>query len=75
MFFEYATQQINEEAYTGKLHIVGNDNQKFQILSFDDDNEKYIIDDLKWFSEYLADHIGLEKMHPRSRSSESLHSF
>lgn len=61
MVFEYSSQQINEEIYAGKLYLISNDNQKFQILGFDDTNEKYILDDLKWFSEYLADYIGLEK--------------
>ncbi|WP_290696616.1 hypothetical protein [Lacinutrix sp.] len=60
MDFEYSVKQIDEETYEGNLSLIDNDNTKHQILGFDDENEKYIIDDLKWFSEYLIKHTELK---------------
>lgn len=51
--FEYTAEQIDEETYEGNLYLVDNEERKHQILGFDDENEKYVLNDLKWFSEYL----------------------
>ena len=58
--FEYSTEQIDEETYEGNLYLIDKDERKHQILGFDDENEKYVLDDLKWFSEYLLNHVELK---------------
>jgi hypothetical protein len=57
--FEYSVIQISEEIYEGNLYLIDTSNRKHQILGFDDDNEKYVLNDLKWFSEYLTKHTEL----------------
>lgn len=59
--FEYSTTQINDEIYEGTLYLIDNEGRKHQILGFDDENEKYILNDLKWFSEFLIDHVALTR--------------
>ncbi|NRD22731.1 hypothetical protein HNV10_05735 [Winogradskyella litoriviva] len=54
--FSYNAKEINEDLYEGTLYLVDTNNQEHQILGFDDDNEKYVLNDLKWFSEYLTKH-------------------
>ncbi|WP_452225766.1 hypothetical protein [Lacinutrix cladophorae] len=58
--FEYSAEQVGEETYEGNLYLIDKDERKHQILGFDDENEKYVIDDLKWFSEYLIKHTELK---------------
>ncbi|WP_417871721.1 hypothetical protein [Winogradskyella sp.] len=57
--FEYSAEQIDEDSYEGTLFLIDNDERKHQILGFDDENEKYVLNDLKWFSEYLINHVEL----------------
>ncbi|CAL2085798.1 conserved protein of unknown function [Tenacibaculum sp. 190524A02b] len=58
--FEYLSKEIDEETYEGTLYLIDIENIKHQILGFDDENEQYVLNDLKWFSEYLANHVGLK---------------
>ncbi|MCX7549962.1 hypothetical protein [Xanthomarina sp. F2636L] len=58
--FEYFAEQIAEETYEGNLYLIDTEERKHQILGFDDENEKYVLNDLKWFSEYLMNHVGLK---------------
>jgi hypothetical protein len=58
--FEYSAEQIGEETYEGNLYLIDNEERKHQILGFDDENEKYVLNDLKWFSEYLMNHVELK---------------
>jgi len=58
--FEYSAEQIDKETYEGSLYLIDQDDRKHQILGFDDENEKYVLDDLKWFSEYLIRHTELK---------------
>ncbi|OBX18201.1 MULTISPECIES: hypothetical protein [Bizionia] len=57
--FEYTAEQIDEETYEGNLYLIDKKERKHQILGFDDENEKYVLNDLKWFSEYLINHVDL----------------
>ncbi len=59
MDFEYFAEEINEETFEGNLYLVDSDKRKHQILGFDDENEKYVLNDLQWFSDYLKKHVGL----------------
>ncbi|MBI6120117.1 hypothetical protein [Salegentibacter maritimus] len=58
--FEYSAEQIDDETYEGNLYLIDNEERKHQILGFDDENEKYVLNDLKWFSEYLINHVELK---------------
>ncbi|MFS4484406.1 hypothetical protein ACKGJY_15435 [Hyunsoonleella sp. 2307UL5-6] len=58
--FEYSAEQIDEETYEGNLYLIDNEERRHQILGFDDENEKYVLNDLKWFSEYLMKHVELK---------------
>ncbi|WP_417238782.1 hypothetical protein [Bizionia sp.] len=57
--FEYTIEQIDEETFEGNLYLIDNEERKHQILGFDDEDEKYVLNDLKWFSEYLINHVDL----------------
>ncbi|WP_417201095.1 hypothetical protein [Bizionia sp.] len=59
--FEYTIEQIDEETFEGNLYLIDNEERKHQILGFDDEDEKYVLNDLKWFSEYLINHVDLNK--------------
>lgn len=58
--FEYHTHQVDQETFEGNLFLVDMKDRKHQILGFDDENEQYAINDLKWFMQYLQNHLGLE---------------
>ena len=58
--FEYFAEQIDEETYEGNLYLIDKEERKHQILGFDDENEKYVLNDLRWFSEYLINHVELK---------------
>lgn len=58
--FEYSAKQIDEEIYEGHLYLIDKEERKHLILGFDDENEKYVLNDLKWFSEYLINHVELK---------------
>ena len=59
--FKYSVKEINKELYEGTLYLIDNKNQKHHILGFDDENEKYVLDDLIWFSHYFKEYT--EKKH------------
>jgi hypothetical protein len=58
--FEYSVEQIDDETYEGNLYLIDKEERKHQIIGFDDENEKYVLNDLKWFSEYLINHVELK---------------
>ena len=57
--FSFISQQINDDTYEGKLYLVDTEGKQHLILGFDDENEKYVLNDLKWFSGYFKDHVEL----------------
>lgn len=59
--FEYSAEKINEEIYEGNLYLIDKENNKHQILGFDDEKKDYVLDDLKWFSEYLIKYTKLKR--------------
>jgi len=61
MEFKYTAQRINEETVEGNLFVVDQNGIQHQILGFDDENEKYVDDDLKWFSAFLSEYLKLEQ--------------
>ena len=63
-------EQIDEETYEGNLYLIDKEDRKHQILGFDDENEKYVLDDLKWFSEYLMNHVELKNKLKTSKENQ-----
>jgi hypothetical protein len=59
--FIFSAEQITEDSYEGNLYLLDDNDRQYQILGFDDENEKYILDDLKWFTEYFMNHVKLKK--------------
>ena len=59
-YFEFSSEQIDAETYEGNLFLIDNEDRKHQILGFDDENEKYVMNDLKWFSEFLMNHVDIK---------------
>lgn len=55
--FDYSVKEINDETYEGSLFLIDKEQNRHQILGFDDELEKYVVDDLIWFKEYLENHI------------------
>ena len=57
--FEFSVEQIDEETFEGNLYLVDHEQRRHQILGFDDETEQYVLNDLKWFSEFFMTHVGL----------------
>lgn len=55
--FVFTVAEIDEETFEGNLYLVDKDAGTYQILGFDDENEKYVLNDLKWFSEFFLTYI------------------
>jgi len=55
--FDYSVQQINPETYEGILYLIDTKDRRFQILGFDDERENYVMDDLKWYANFLQDYV------------------
>lgn len=62
--FECTAVQVDEETYEGNLCLIDSTDKKYQILAFDDENEKYVLNDLKWFKEYFIKHTELNTTVP-----------
>ncbi len=58
--FEYIVKKVDEGVYEGNLYLIDKNEQRHQILGFDDDSEKYALNDLKWFAEYFIKQIGIQ---------------
>lgn len=70
--FEYSVDQIQEKIYEGNLYLIDNKNRKHQLWGFDDENSKYVLNDLKWFADYLIKHTELEIDEPKNEGAITL---
>lgn len=59
--FEYSLNQINESTYEGNLYLVDKTDRRHQLLGFDDNDSKYVLNDLKWFMEYFIEHTNMDR--------------
>ncbi|EDP95108.1 hypothetical protein U8527_12905 [Kordia algicida OT-1] len=57
--FDYTIKKLDEQTYSGNLFLVDTQQNKHLILGFDAETEQYLIDDLKWFSNYFSAHVQL----------------
>ncbi|MFK7749268.1 MAG: hypothetical protein AB8B65_12805 [Kordia sp.] len=57
--FTFTINEVSEENYRGSLFLVDTKAQEHLLLGFDSESEQYIIDDLKWFSNYFEQHVQL----------------
>ena len=53
--------EIREDLYEGTINLLDLNNQKHIILGFDDENEKYLLNDLNWFEDYFSKYLKLEQ--------------
>lgn len=56
--FVYTVEEIEEGVIEVNLFLTDNEGYDHLILGFDDENEKYAINDLKWIAEYFAKYTG-----------------
>lgn len=52
---------LDKENYEGNLFIVDTENKIHHILGFHDKNERYVSDDLQWFSDFILTQIRIKK--------------
>ena len=53
--------EIREDLYEGTINLLDLNNQKHIILGFDDENEKYLLNDLNWFEDYFSKYLKLKQ--------------
>lgn len=58
--FEINITDIKQNTNHGKLYLVDLKNEKHLLLGFDNENEKYLLDDLKWFASFFANYINFK---------------
>lgn len=57
--FIYELKEIRDDVYEGKLILKDIENKQHVILGFDDENEQFIMNDLKWLTDFFTDYIKL----------------
>ena len=55
----YEISFLEDNMYEGTLYLIDNQENLYTLLGFDDEEEKYVINDLKWFTKYFSDYLGL----------------
>ena len=61
MQIKVSNVQVDEETYEGNIYILDKENITHHLLGFNDEHEKYIADDLKWFVEFIMKHTKINK--------------
>ncbi|WP_286827743.1 hypothetical protein [Maribacter sp. UBA4516] len=59
--YQISIQQVSEDIFEGNLAIVDNENRVHQVIGMEDEKEQYVLDDLKWFSNFIAETLNVEK--------------
>jgi hypothetical protein len=59
--YQISVQQVSEDIFEGNLAIVDNENRVHQVIGMEDEKEQYVLDDLKWFSNFIAETLNVEK--------------
>lgn len=67
--FEYLVVETNEENFEGQLYLVEIKGRKHQLLRITDEDPKYVLNDLKWFANYLNNYSNLNLEDSTSESS------
>lgn len=58
--FHFTVNKINQETYEGILFLTDSEGNNHKILGFDDERENYVIDDLKWYINFLKEYIAVK---------------
>ncbi|MFY0603464.1 MAG: hypothetical protein JXQ93_05910 [Flavobacteriaceae bacterium] len=58
--FSFTIKEINKDIFEGKLFLKDNDNNSYEILGFDDDNERLVQNDLIWFIEFFKEYLQIK---------------
>jgi hypothetical protein len=56
-----SNRPLGKKNHEGNLFVIDSKNRYHHILGFNDENEKYVEDDLKCFAEFILIHIGIKK--------------
>ncbi|CAM1367936.1 hypothetical protein [Tenacibaculum xiamenense] len=59
--FEPRIKEVQDDVLEGTLVLIDKSNNEHQILGFDSENEQYLEDDLKWFTNYFTEYLELNK--------------
>ncbi|WP_271766090.1 hypothetical protein [Aquimarina algiphila] len=59
---DYSTGYLENDIYQGTLFFYDNQENIYPLFGLDDENEKYVINDLKWFAKYFSDYLELENL-------------
>lgn len=59
--FNYSIREISEDTLEGVLYLIDTDGNHHRILGFDDENEQYLQNDLKWFVDYFLQYTQIKK--------------
>ncbi len=58
----YSTNYLEDDVYEGTLFLLDDQENIYPLLGFDDEHERYVVSDLKWFSEYFSNYLELEDL-------------
>ncbi len=53
--------KINETIYHGQVFLVDNEHHRITILGLDDEDERYLENDLKWFANFITSQLEITK--------------
>jgi len=56
----FASNYTENETYEGGLFLLDDQDNIHPLLGFNDDNETYLNNDLKWFAEFFAKHLEIQ---------------
>ena len=59
--YQISIQQVSEDIFEGNLAIVDNENRVHQVIGMEDEKEQYVLDDSKWFSNFIPETLNVEK--------------
>lgn len=58
----YSANYLENDVYEGTLFLLDNQENLYPLLGFDDEHERYVISDLKWFAKYFSNYLELENL-------------
>ena len=66
---DYTCNYIEDDVYEGSLFILDINDNIFPILGFDDENERYVQSDLKWYVNYFYTFLNMENVNEKHTNS------
>ncbi|HLV92052.1 MAG TPA: hypothetical protein VKX34_02930 [Aequorivita sp.] len=59
--FECSIDQLRVDLFEGNLYLIDFNDEKHQLLGIRGEDSKYILNDLKWFSEFFINYINISE--------------